>query len=153
MTERLQCFDSFVVWVNKASSWLTRRGPHVKAICLDVRGRLCADGADFMRARDEGAFPVRWLWPDQVAAELAEVHAVVGDLRGDRRRLEEQKTILLKALRWYAEPLLTYAVTQMAEPRSAVHADGGRRARDAIEQALDVRRGHDVPGVPGGLSP
>ena len=39
---------------------------------------------------------------------------------------------LRTALAWYAEPVLTYAVTQVAEPRSAVHADGGRRAREAL---------------------
>lgn len=70
MAEHDQRFDSYTQWVNKASSWLTRRGPHVKAVCLDARNRLCAIGGDFMRARDEGAFPVRWLWPEDIA-ELA----------------------------------------------------------------------------------
>lgn len=74
MAEHNQRFETFDMWVNKASSWLTRRGPNVKAICYDAKGRLCTRGADMMRARDEGAFPVRWLWPDQVA-ELATTYA------------------------------------------------------------------------------
>ena len=68
MAEHDQRFDTYAQWVNKASSWLGRRGPHEKAICLDTRNRLCAVGADFMRARDEETFPVRWLWPEDVAA-------------------------------------------------------------------------------------
>lgn len=39
---------------------------------------------------------------------------------------------LRAALEWYAEPVLTYALTQVSEPRSAVHADGGKRAREAL---------------------
>jgi hypothetical protein len=68
MAEHDQRFDTYAQWVNKAPSWLGRRGPHEKAVCLDTRNRLCAVGADFMRARDEEAFPVRWLWPEDVAA-------------------------------------------------------------------------------------
>lgn len=70
MAEHDQQFDSFVQWVNKASSWLTRHPDfheeRFRAICFDSKGRLCRVGADFMRARDEGAFPVHWIWPDQV---------------------------------------------------------------------------------------
>lgn len=41
---------------------------------------------------------------------------------------------LRAALEWYAEPVMTYALTQVAEPRSAVHADGGNRARKALSE-------------------
>jgi hypothetical protein len=74
VAEHDQQFDSFQQWVNKASSWLTRRGQFVRAVCFDTQGRACPNGGAFMRARDEGAFPVRWLWPDQIAA-LAVKHA------------------------------------------------------------------------------
>lgn len=37
MTERNQTFETFDTWVNKASSWLTRR--EGKAICYDTKGR------------------------------------------------------------------------------------------------------------------
>lgn len=87
MAEHNQQFDSFEQWVNKASSWLTRherynntehthrnkhgwQGIHFTALCFDARGRECRIGADFMRARDELAFPVRWVWPDQLPALL-----------------------------------------------------------------------------------
>lgn len=39
---------------------------------------------------------------------------------------------LRAALEWYADPVLPYAITQKSEPRSAVHYDGGRRARGAL---------------------
>ena len=73
MAEHNQQFDTFVEWCNKASSWLTRRmewdgDTTNRAICFDAQGRHCAYGCDFERARDEGAFPIRWLWPDQIAA-------------------------------------------------------------------------------------
>jgi hypothetical protein len=37
-------------------------GERVGAICVDALGRRCNIGADFARARDEGAFPVRYFW-------------------------------------------------------------------------------------------
>jgi hypothetical protein len=67
MAEHDQRFDTYAQWVDKAPSWLGQRGPHEKAICLDSRNRLCAIAPDFARARDEEAFPVRWLWPEDVA--------------------------------------------------------------------------------------
>jgi hypothetical protein len=67
VTEINQQFESFQQWVNMARSWLTRRGPYEHAICLDAQNRVCRIGEDFMRARDEDAFPVRWVWPEQVA--------------------------------------------------------------------------------------
>lgn len=70
MAEHNQQFDDFTQWVNKASSWLTRHPDYnekcFKAICFDAKGRHCKMGGDFMRARDENTFPVRWLWPDQI---------------------------------------------------------------------------------------
>jgi len=50
----LRRFDTFEMWCNKAKSWM-RPGD----ICIDAKDRRCRVGADFMRARDEGAFPVR----------------------------------------------------------------------------------------------
>lgn len=76
-----QQFNSFQEWVNKASSWLTRhpaycntehgttkgwRGNHFTAMCFDAKGRRCRNGGDFQTAHDEGAFPVWWIWPDQI---------------------------------------------------------------------------------------
>lgn len=59
-------FRSFEEWVNKARSWLGgisgggyRYKKQEKSICLDTQDRVCRIGADFMRARDEGTFPVR----------------------------------------------------------------------------------------------
>lgn len=86
MAEHNQQFDTFLEWVNKAPSWLTRRGSEIRAICYDTKGRVCRIGGDFMRARDEDAFPVRWVWPDQVAAQAATVDKYEAEIE----RLEEE---------------------------------------------------------------
>lgn len=52
-------FEQFHQWVNKASTWLDQ-----DSVCVDAQGRLCKIGRDFMRARDEGAFPVYFGWPE-----------------------------------------------------------------------------------------
>lgn len=49
-------FGTFEQWVSKAKSWIGGTG----AICVDAKGRRCLSGRDFARARDEGAFPVRF---------------------------------------------------------------------------------------------
>jgi hypothetical protein len=79
----LQYFRDYHQWVCKASSWLTQhdeyrntehdgpakgwRGHHFTAMCFDQKGRRCRNGADMARARDDDAFPVWWVWPDQIA--------------------------------------------------------------------------------------
>lgn len=80
----LQKFDTFQQWVSRATSWLTNhpeynntehgengwRGHHFTALCFDMKGRRCRNGEDMQRARDEGAFPVWWIWPDQIIEAL-----------------------------------------------------------------------------------
>ncbi len=60
-------FASFEDWVSKASTRLSVAtslvtGAQVGAICVDAFGRRCTCGGDFHRARDEGAFPVRYFF-------------------------------------------------------------------------------------------
>lgn len=65
-------FDTFNDWVNHAPKALSgeeystggmgKDGEGVRPICVDSLGRRCAIGKDFMIARDEGAFPVRYFW-------------------------------------------------------------------------------------------
>jgi len=67
--KRKQQFDSFNEWVDTASFRLTAHrdyGPEFQAICVDAKARHCRTREDFIRARDENAFPVRWIWPDQI---------------------------------------------------------------------------------------
>lgn len=81
-----QTFDNFQQWVSRASSWLTChpeynntehgeakgwRGKHFTALCFDSFGRRCSKGGDMQRAQDEGAFPVWWIWPDQIVEALS----------------------------------------------------------------------------------
>jgi len=54
-------FRTFVEWVNKAASWIGGTG----AKCYDAKDRRCPSGAEFMRARDENTFPIRWYLPDR----------------------------------------------------------------------------------------
>ncbi len=59
-------FDSYDHWCAKAGSWLggvsgggyKHKKPE-RAICVDMKGRVCSIGRDFMLARDEEAYPVR----------------------------------------------------------------------------------------------
>lgn len=101
MGEQNQQFDNFDQWVNKASSWLTRyplnkdgsdpaclsedhKPDWYRASCFDAKGRPCLSGREFMRARDEDAFPVRWLWPHQIAQIASERNEMLKALRGTR---------------------------------------------------------------------
>lgn len=59
-------FDTFNDWVNHATRALSgvrgSVGEELKAFCVDAKGRRCNVGKDFMRARDEEAFPIRYFW-------------------------------------------------------------------------------------------
>ena len=69
MSKTTQSFDTFDQWVNNAEHWLTDHPKfnqnYYRAVCFDSFGRILTMGKDFMRARDESAFPVYWVWPDQ----------------------------------------------------------------------------------------
>jgi hypothetical protein len=81
-----QCFSSHQDWINRASQVLQAhpeyhntefdgpakgwRGEHFTAMCFDQLGRRVRCGADFRRAEAENAFPVWWVWPDQIAPLL-----------------------------------------------------------------------------------
>lgn len=54
-------------WVRNATGNIGGRN----ALCADARGRVCACGGDFMRARADGAFPVRF-WHGAGAATESE---------------------------------------------------------------------------------
>lgn len=57
--EVLFSFNSFQDWVNKAQRiWRFHEVDSRHTVCIDQRGRICGWGAHFMRARDEGAFPI-----------------------------------------------------------------------------------------------
>ena len=50
-----------------AKGW---RGHHFAALCFDQKGRRCRIGADFMRAEKDGAYPIWWIWPDQIVGAI-----------------------------------------------------------------------------------
>jgi len=62
-------FDTFDDWVRHATGALAYKTcpssgctVPVPAMCVDTKGRRCYQGGDFMRARDEGTFPVVYFW-------------------------------------------------------------------------------------------
>ena len=56
-------FNSFDEWVTFATRALVEdRTKWAPMICIDANGRRCFQGSQFMRARDEGTFPVRYFW-------------------------------------------------------------------------------------------
>jgi len=79
-----QSFFCHQDWVNRASRVLTShpkyhntehdgpakgwRGEHFTAMCFDQLGRRIRNGGDFRRAAEDNAFPVWWIWPDQISA-------------------------------------------------------------------------------------
>lgn len=69
------CFETFDQWVGRASRLLGGRignfGEPISAYCVDALGRRCHIGGDFMRARDEGTFPVWFFW-EMAAGDGAE---------------------------------------------------------------------------------
>lgn len=80
-------FTSYQQWVNKGTTWL-KSPDHRRAMCIDALGRRVAIGADFMRARDEDAFPVRFFWEceltnDTAESELAAARALLRDVLQD----------------------------------------------------------------------
>lgn len=83
-----QSFSCQQDWVNRASRVLTAhpeyrntehngpekgwRGSHFTALCFDQLGRRCRCGADFRIAEEDDAYPIWWIWPDQI------VNAILG---------------------------------------------------------------------------
>lgn len=72
--EWLGQFDTFEDWVNHASRALADLtledgvGNTVATFCVDAKGRRCTCGHEFARARDEGAFPIRYFITGTVSA-------------------------------------------------------------------------------------
>lgn len=60
------------------------------------------------------------------------LHTYRFEIDGDEFNAGEVMQRLVSALEWYGEEVLTYSITQESEPRSAAHADRGRKAREAL---------------------
>lgn len=72
-------FVSHADWVSFATKRLSNAAGDkygaMQAICVDSLGRRCTIGAHFMRARDEGTYPIRYFWectPSDRDVSLAE---------------------------------------------------------------------------------
>jgi hypothetical protein len=52
-------FHSKQHWVNKAKSWFARAEVHREDfVCIDAAGRLCRYGKQFIRAEEDGTYPI-----------------------------------------------------------------------------------------------
>ena len=50
---------SFSKWEQKAKSWFANCDVFTwNIICIDVVGRICTSGVHFMRAEEEGTYPI-----------------------------------------------------------------------------------------------
>ncbi len=57
--EKLFEFASQIEWVNKAKSWYANSGVATcDTVAVDERGRICTRGKHFMRADEQGAYPI-----------------------------------------------------------------------------------------------
>jgi hypothetical protein len=58
--EELFAFSSFENWVKTAAGlFRSYRVRSDETLCVDSVGRICRVGKQFMRARNEGTFPIR----------------------------------------------------------------------------------------------
>lgn len=107
-------FADFDDWVNFATKRLTGTGDQygqIPSICIDSLGRRCTIGAHFMRARDEGSFPVRFFWDMRPVCSTAEARI---------RELEGENKALLSALKPFM-PITTHDTQDYAEVRFGEH--------------------------------
>jgi hypothetical protein len=84
-------FSSFQQWVDKAQSWFQTRIPEParsrhRYVAVDATGRVCLIGADFMRARDEGTFPVVVYLIDVAASSVNALTKAAHDVLAERQR-------------------------------------------------------------------
>lgn len=111
---------------------------HVRALAAGVQELTAAKTATSVDAAEVGRViqglmrELRYYAPDDDPA-LIEGKEILASLAASPPSVAGE---IVDALRWYADPI-SYAVTQMNEPRSAVHGDGGRRARAALGTAGD----------------
>jgi hypothetical protein len=53
-------FLSFADWVNNATKKFRQANrTDASVLCIDTKGRVCNTGREFMRARDDNAFPIK----------------------------------------------------------------------------------------------
>jgi hypothetical protein len=73
-------FKSIDEWIARGHEVLSTKGQGA-AICVDAKGRRCAIGFDFTRARDEGTFPIRYFRECELPPSLIEISEMPADQR------------------------------------------------------------------------
>ena len=67
-----QVFVDLRDYERHADAWLAPDEARGAPVCLDAKGRVVASMDDAGRAAADGAFPLRWFWPDQLVPALGE---------------------------------------------------------------------------------
>lgn len=174
-----QQFTSHQQWVNKASSWLTChpdylntehgdakgwRGNHFTALAFDSLGRRCRNGADMRRAEEEGAFPVWWVWPDQICelVQRGQLFGPYAHLNGHRALSEDSWTVeddpIGNDVEYFSIPLfakvdVTFPVTYGEPDASAYEAYGDElRALASKPIAFGLEAQGHIPAVEAALA-
>ena len=112
-----QSFSSEQDWINRATRCLTShpqyrntehggpaggwRGPHFTTMCFDQLGRRVRNGGEFARAKKDSAYPVWWIWPDQIATLAAQRIADakrIAELEAAQVTTQEAARVLLAAI-------------------------------------------------------
>lgn len=89
------------------------KAPYARAAFINV---ICEEGT-----KADACHHLQETW-NELCAARAQVRKLTAKLDAAREVLE-----------WYADEVLAYSITQVSEPRSAVHADRGARARSALD--------------------
>jgi len=143
-------FDTFEDWVNfapKALSFEGSVGEQLPAVCFDAIGRRCNVGKDFMRARDENTFPVRYFVTGKLLPGVASVGNDEESVKSDEEGFDRWCYTAKEADGF---PLLTHLlhrVCEGSETRFETAVDLLRKAFEAGRYSMrsaDEERGEEA---------
>ena len=93
------------------------------ALAKEVSDALAAQAAELTALRAER---------DELSVDYSGMALEAFNRAQERDAALARVGVLKDALEYYADEVMAYSITQMSEPRSAVHADKGRRARATL---------------------
>jgi hypothetical protein len=130
-------FSTFGNWGDTASCKFAKVGvTDQQVICLDIKGRICTCGHEFMRARDEGTFPVRVyaavITPEEEAADAKSPRDAQTDSESLAERGDDAVSLVFAELRKAEEK-------HPGWPDDQIHAVAilAEEAGEAMKAAID----------------
>ena len=144
-----QCFLNHSEWVRRATTRLTNhpdylntehdgpakgwRGAHFTALCFDQKGRRCRNGGDFQRATDDDAYPIWWIWPDQIVPLIMAQRDENRALKAQMGKLDESVSARMQALGMLPLDVL------LAEPATKYCIPVGMASLEAFAQWIELK--------------